>query len=65
MAFDMEIYFPFHECVIFYIFFQNQNLQSHVTKLEPRLEIKTVQIVLIKKNELVALKVWLLYKYMK
>ena len=59
MAFDMEIYFPFHEYVIFYIFFQNQNLQSHVTKLEHRLEIKTVQIVLIKKNELVALKVWL------
>ncbi len=48
MAFDMEIHFPFHECVMFYIFFQNQNLQSHITKLEHRLEIKAVQAILIK-----------------
>ncbi len=47
MAFGMEIHFPFLASVMFYIFIQNQNLQSHISKLEHRLEIKTLQIVII------------------
>ena len=48
MAFGIEIHFPFLAGVMFYVFIENQNLQSHTSKLENRLEIKTLQIVIIK-----------------